>query len=75
MSIELVTKCWEIHLSYPARSRWGTYRRCCFRRDGAGISVKTGSGKAAHTRNNSHANCTAVYYTYTVHNADTNDLY
>ena len=30
-------------LLYPARSRWGTYRGYCSRRDGARTSVKTGS--------------------------------
>jgi len=24
---------------YPARSRWGTYRGCCSRRDGARTSI------------------------------------
>jgi hypothetical protein len=28
---------------YPAQSRWGTYRGCCSRRNGARTSVKTGS--------------------------------
>jgi len=30
-------------LLYPAPSRWGTYRACCSRRDGAGTAVKTDS--------------------------------
>jgi hypothetical protein len=28
----------SLPLLYPARSRWGTYRGCCSRRDGAGNS-------------------------------------
>ena len=33
----------NIMLLYTVRSRWGTYRGCCSRRDGARTSVKTGS--------------------------------
>jgi hypothetical protein len=33
----------NIMLLYPARSRWGTYRGCYSRRDGARTSVKAGS--------------------------------
>jgi hypothetical protein len=46
-------------LLYPARSRWGTYRGYCSRRDGARTSVKT--WQAAHTRNNPHVKLTGVY--------------
>jgi hypothetical protein len=46
---------------YPARSRWGTYRGYCSRRDGAHLQLRRGVGKAAHTRNNPHVKCVGVY--------------
>ena len=36
--------------------------------------LRRGDGQAAHTRNNPHVKCTAVYCAQTVNNADTNEL-
>ena len=36
-------------LLYPARSRWGTYRGCCSRRDGARTSGEDGELGRLHT--------------------------
>ena len=41
-----VCKC--MYVLYPVRSRWGTYRVYCSRRDGARTSVKTGSWVNTH---------------------------
>jgi len=46
----LLVSCSRVHFLanlitflYPVRSRWGTYRGCCSRRDEARASVKTGN--------------------------------
>ena len=74
-------KQWKVHklgptpVLYPAWSCWGMYHVLFQEGESSNFRLRRGVGQTAHTHNNPRIKCTGVYCTWTVNNADTNELY